>query len=203
VREETFVHEAGGRGQFAHVRIVLEPAEAGRGILFENALTPGTLPREFVPRVERGARGALGRGALAGYPVIDAKVTLVGGSHHAIDSSESAFQWRPRRPWIARCGRRGRCWWSRSWRSTCCPRGVHRGHRGQPVGAPGPHPGDGSPGRRAGHLGRGAALAPCSDTRPTFVRSRRDEPLHNAVSSLFSGARPGCDSIVSQVRGGT
>jgi elongation factor G len=92
VREETFVHEAAGRGQFAQVRIALEPAEAGRGILFENALTPGTLPREFVPAVERGARGALGRGALAGYPVIDAKVTLVGGSHHAIDSSESAFQ---------------------------------------------------------------------------------------------------------------
>jgi elongation factor G len=106
-REETFVHDAAGRGQFAQVTVQLEPLRqaashstsgpaAGRPasgqILFENALAAGTLPKEFIAAVERGVRGALGRGALASYPVIDVKATLVAATMHAVDSNEVAFQ---------------------------------------------------------------------------------------------------------------
>jgi elongation factor G len=90
--EETFVLETIGRGQFAQVSLRLEPAPAGAGILFENALAAGTLPKEFIAAVERGARGALGRGPVAGYPVIDSQVTLVAATMHPVDSNEVAFQ---------------------------------------------------------------------------------------------------------------
>ena len=101
-REETFVHDAAGRGQFAQVTVQLEPLPEGHSgasgrtstgqILFENALPAGTLPKEFIAAVERGIRGALGRGPLASYPVIDVKATLVAATMHAVDSNEAAFQ---------------------------------------------------------------------------------------------------------------
>jgi elongation factor G len=91
-REETFIQEALGRGQFAQVSLRLDPEATGQGILFENALVAGTLPKEFVGAVERGARAALGRGPLASYPVIDSKVTLVAAASHPVDSNEAAFQ---------------------------------------------------------------------------------------------------------------
>jgi elongation factor G len=100
-REETFAHDAAGRGQFAHVRLRLEPLpplEAAPGtvqvgrVLFENALNAGVLPKEFILAVERGVRGALGRGPLASYPVIEVKATLLGATMHAVDSNEVAFQ---------------------------------------------------------------------------------------------------------------
>jgi elongation factor G len=90
--QETFVHQGTGRGQFAQVHLRLEPLASGTGILFENALPAGVIPKEFIPAIERGARGGLGRGVLVGYPVIDVKVILVGAQHHAIDSNEAAFQ---------------------------------------------------------------------------------------------------------------
>jgi elongation factor G len=90
--EETFVHEIAGRGQFAQARIRLEPAGEGAGILFENGLAAGTIAKEFVAAVERGVRTALGRGALAAFPVTDVRATLVAATAHAIDSNESAFQ---------------------------------------------------------------------------------------------------------------
>ena len=90
--QETFVQETIGRGQFAQVSLRLEPESAGRGILFENALAAGTLPKDFIAAVERGARAALGRGPLASYPVIDSKVTLVQATMHPVDSNEVAFQ---------------------------------------------------------------------------------------------------------------
>jgi elongation factor G len=101
--QETFRHDAAGRGQFAEVSLRLEPLQHEGGsssgsngltgqVLFENALPAGQLPKEFIAAVERGVRGALGRGALASYPVIDVKATLVGASMHAVDSTEVAFQ---------------------------------------------------------------------------------------------------------------
>jgi elongation factor G len=89
---ETFVQETLGRGQFAQVSLRLEPEANGRGILFENALPAGTLPKEFVGAVERGMRAALGRGPLASYPVIDTKGTLLSAALHPVDSNEAAFQ---------------------------------------------------------------------------------------------------------------
>src|SRR3569623_1201975 len=90
--EGKFIRQTGGRGQYGHVVIRVGPTEAGTGVIFEDATVAGTLPREFIPSVERGAREALARGIVAGYPIIDAAVTLTGGSFHELDSSEMAFQ---------------------------------------------------------------------------------------------------------------
>ncbi|HEX2656811.1 MAG TPA: elongation factor G, partial [Polyangia bacterium] len=90
--EGKFIRQTGGRGQYGHVVIQVGPTAAGKGVIFEDATVAGTVPREFIPSVERGAREALARGIVAGYPIIDAAVTLRGGSFHELDSSEMAFQ---------------------------------------------------------------------------------------------------------------
>jgi elongation factor G len=90
--EGKFIRQTGGRGQYAHVLIEVGPTESGKGVIFEDATVGGVVPREFIPSVERGAREALARGLVAGYPVVDAAVTLTGGSFHELDSSEMAFQ---------------------------------------------------------------------------------------------------------------
>jgi elongation factor G len=89
--EGRFVRQTGGHGQYGHVLLRVAPAPAG-GIEFESRVSGGEVPKEFVPAVERGARGAMEGGVLAGYPVTDVKVTLLGGSYHEVDSSEMAFQ---------------------------------------------------------------------------------------------------------------
>jgi elongation factor G len=89
--EGKFVRQTGGRGQYGHVLLHVEPAQ-GKGIVFEDATVGGIVPREFVPAVERGVRESLARGVMAGYPVIDVAVRLTGGSYHELDSSEMAFQ---------------------------------------------------------------------------------------------------------------
>jgi elongation factor G len=89
--EGKYIRQTGGRGQYGHVLLHVAPA-LGRGILFEDATVGGTVPREFVPAVERGVRESLSRGVLAGYPMIDVEVKLTGGSFHEVDSSEMAFQ---------------------------------------------------------------------------------------------------------------
>jgi elongation factor G len=89
--EGKFIRQSGGRGQYGHVVLHVEPAE-GRGIVFEDRTVGGSVPREFVPAVERGVRESLARGIMAGYPVIDVEVKLTGGSYHEVDSSEMAFQ---------------------------------------------------------------------------------------------------------------
>ena len=86
------VKQTGGHGQFGHVVLNLEPGEAGSGIVFEDQIRGGTIPREYIPAVEKGVRGAAESGVLAGYPVTDIKVTLVDGSFHEVDSSDLAFQ---------------------------------------------------------------------------------------------------------------
>ena len=90
--EGKYIRQHGGRGQFAHVVIQIGPTESGRGVIFEDATVGGVVPREFIPSVERGAREALARGVVAGYPLIDAQVRLTGGSFHEVDSSDMAFQ---------------------------------------------------------------------------------------------------------------
>ena len=90
--EGRFVRQTGGHGQFGHVWLQLEPLERGEGIIFENAIVGGTIPREYIPGVERGVRQALDNGPLAGYPLVDVKVTLTDGSYHQVDSSEMAFR---------------------------------------------------------------------------------------------------------------
>jgi elongation factor G len=90
--EGKFVRQSGGRGQFGHVWIKMEPMERGKGFEFVNAVVGGTIPREFIPAVEKGIRETLNAGILGGYPVVDIKVTLYDGSYHDVDSSEIAFK---------------------------------------------------------------------------------------------------------------
>ncbi len=90
--EGKFIRQSGGRGQYGHCIIQIEPAEPGSGIIFENKIVGGAIPREFIPAVEAGVREAADSGVLAGYPVVDVKVTLLDGSFHEVDSSEMAFK---------------------------------------------------------------------------------------------------------------
>ncbi|MGQ9531580.1 MAG: elongation factor G [Desulfotomaculales bacterium] len=90
--EGRFIKQTGGRGQYGHVWLEVEPRPRGEGFVFENRIVGGVVPREFVPAVEAGVREAMETGVLAGYPVIDVKVSLVDGSYHEVDSSEMAFK---------------------------------------------------------------------------------------------------------------
>ncbi|MBL7050011.1 MAG: elongation factor G [Nitrospira sp.] len=90
--EGKFVRQSGGRGQFGHVYITLEPVEPGHDFEFVNKIVGGTIPREYIPAVEKGIRESLENGVLAGYPIVDVKVTLTDGSYHEVDSSEMAFK---------------------------------------------------------------------------------------------------------------
>ncbi len=90
--EGKFIRQSGGKGQYGHVVIDLEPAEAGTGFHFEDKVVGGTIPREFIKPVEAGIKEALESGVLAGYPVVDVRVKLVYGSYHDVDSSEMAFK---------------------------------------------------------------------------------------------------------------
>jgi elongation factor G len=91
-QEGKFVKQSGGRGQYGHVWIKLEPNEAGKGFEFIDAIKGGAVPREYIPAVERGLIDTLPNGVLAGFPVVDIKVTLFDGSYHDVDSNENAFK---------------------------------------------------------------------------------------------------------------
>ena len=90
--ETKYKRQSGGSGQYGHVKIILEPNETGKGYEFINAVTGGSIPKEFIGPVDAGIQGALTAGVLAGYPVVDVKVTLYDGSYHEVDSSEMAFK---------------------------------------------------------------------------------------------------------------
>ncbi|MCS6958193.1 MAG: elongation factor G [Aquificaceae bacterium] len=92
VAEGKFIRQTGGRGQYGHVVIEIEPLERGQGFVFENAIVGGVIPKEFIPPVEEGVKEAMQNGVLAGYPVVDVKVKLFDGSYHEVDSSEMAFK---------------------------------------------------------------------------------------------------------------
>ena len=91
-QETKFSRQTGGRGQFGHVILEVEPQEAGGGIVFEDTIKGGNIPKEYIPAVEKGVREALETGVMAGYPVVDVKITLKDGSYHEVDSSEMAFK---------------------------------------------------------------------------------------------------------------
>ena len=90
--EGKFVRQSGGKGQYGHVVLTLEPQEPGSGFRFEDATKGGVVPREYIPSVEKGIREALNTGVIAGYPIVDVKATLTFGSYHDVDSSEMAFR---------------------------------------------------------------------------------------------------------------
>jgi elongation factor G len=90
--EGKFVRQSGGRGQFGHVWLRLEPQEEGAGYTFVNEIVGGVIPKEFIPSVDKGVEEQMRNGVVAGYPVLDVKVTLFDGSYHDVDSSEMAFK---------------------------------------------------------------------------------------------------------------
>ena len=90
--EGRFVRQTGGRGQYGHVVVDIEPGSPGSGFVFDDRVKNGVVPREYIPSVERGLRSALDSGVVAGYPIVDVKVALVDGSYHDVDSSEMAFR---------------------------------------------------------------------------------------------------------------
>ncbi|MGC9129223.1 MAG: EF-Tu/IF-2/RF-3 family GTPase, partial [Acidithiobacillus sp.] len=90
--EGKFVRQSGGKGQYGHVVLKIEPNEPGKGFEFIDAIKGGVVPREYIPAVQKGVEEALNSGVLAGYPVVDVKVTLHFGSYHEVDSSEQAFK---------------------------------------------------------------------------------------------------------------
>ena len=93
VEQETkYSRQTGGKGQYGHVKIRVEPNESGKGYEFENKVVGGAIPKEYIPAVDAGIRGAMLSGTVAGYPVVDVKVTLYDGSYHEVDSSEMAFK---------------------------------------------------------------------------------------------------------------
>ena len=87
-----YARQTGGKGQFAHCKITVEPNESGKGYEFINKITGGAIPKEYIPCVDQGIQGAMQSGVLAGYQVVDVKVTLIDGSYHEVDSSEMAFK---------------------------------------------------------------------------------------------------------------
>jgi len=91
-QEGKFVRQSGGRGQYGHCVIEMEPLERGKGFEFENGIVGGTIPKEYIPAVEKGIREQLGNGVLAGFPVVDVHVRLIDGSYHEVDSNEMAFK---------------------------------------------------------------------------------------------------------------
>ena len=90
--DNKYSRQSGGKGQYGHVKIKVEPNESGKGYEFVNAIVGGAIPKEYIPAVDDGIRGAMQAGVLAGYPVVDCKVTLYDGSYHEVDSSEMAFK---------------------------------------------------------------------------------------------------------------
>ena len=90
--EGKFVRQSGGRGQYGHAVINIEPQESGKGYEFVNGIVGGVVPNEYIPSIDKGIQEALESGVIAGYPVVDVKVTLVDGSYHEVDSSEAAFK---------------------------------------------------------------------------------------------------------------
>ena len=90
--DNKYSRQSGGKGQYGHVKIKVEPNESGKGYEFVNAIVGGSIPKEYIPAVDDGIRGAMQAGVLAGYPVVDCKVTLYDGSYHEVDSSEMAFK---------------------------------------------------------------------------------------------------------------
>ncbi len=90
--DHKYARQSGGKGQYGHVVFDMEPLEPGAGYIFENKIVGGSIPKEYIPAVDAGIQGAMQTGVLAGYPVVDFKVTLVDGSYHEVDSSEMAFK---------------------------------------------------------------------------------------------------------------
>jgi elongation factor G len=87
-----YVRQSGGRGQYGHVVMSIEPGTRGSGLTFQSSIIGGSIPKEFIPAIEKGVKGAMERGVVAGFPMVDVEVTVIDGSYHAVDSSANSFE---------------------------------------------------------------------------------------------------------------
>ena len=167
----------GGRGQYGHVLITLEPGERGSGYVFENEVVGGAIPKEFIPAVEKGIREAMNRGVLAGYPVIDVKVELYDGSYHDVDSSDTAFKMAGLLAFQDAAKRRPAPLLEPIMSvEAVIPEGAHGRRHGRPDAPARPHPVAGGPRWHAGHRRARCRCRRCPVTRPTFAAARRAAP---------------------------
>ena len=188
--EQDYTHkkQTGGTGQFARVKIIFEPNEAGAGNSFESKVVGGAVPKEFVPGVEKGINSVMGAGILAGFPVVDVKATLVDGAFHDVDSSVLAFEIAsqggvPRgsaKGWFgsARADHEGR--------SGDSGRIYRLGHRRSEFAAR-PDPGPGRARQRERHQRHGAARQHVRLRQPVALLQPRARDLHDAVRPLRTG----------------
>ena len=109
-----YVKQSGGRGMYGHVVLDLEPLDRGSGVVFEAKVVGGSVPKEYIPAVQKGVLESAESGVLAGYPITDMKVTLVDGSYHEVDSNEMAFKMAGRLPSAKDLSAASRFCWSRS-----------------------------------------------------------------------------------------
>jgi len=152
--EGRFIRQTGGRGQYGHVQLEIEPLGPGGGFKFEDRTAGGVIPKEFVPAVEQGVREAMESGVLAGYPLVDLRVALVGGSYHEVDSSDMAFKIAASMALKDGVERAGPILLEPIMNGG--PGGIHRRRHRRPGLAPGSDRGHGAPQRRdAGDMGPG------------------------------------------------
>ena len=188
--EGKFIKQSGGRGQYGHVWLKMEPQEAGKGFEFVDAIKGGTVPREYIPAVEKGLRETLPNGVLAGFPVVDVKVTLFDGSYHDVDSNENAFKMAASMAFKdgMRQATSGAARADDGGRSRDAGR-LHGQRRRRPVGPPRHDPGHGRRRRRQGDQGRSAAVGNVRlfDDPALAVAGARD--LHHGIQALHRGAQ--------------
>ena len=187
--EVRYVRQTGGRGQYAHVVIALEPTGPGGGFEFVDEIKGGVVPREYIPAVDSGIQEAMQGGVVAGYPLVDLRAQLTYGSYHDVDSSEMAFKIagsmalkeaaKKAKPAAARTGhgRRGRH-----------ARGLHGRRHRRPELPPGPGRGHGAAREGAGHPGESAVGADVRVCWRPSVAHPRARDLHDAVRLLPSSS---------------
>ncbi len=186
--EMKYAKQTGGRGQYGHAKIHLYPGEPGTGYVFENEVTQGAIPKEYIKPIDEGIKEALTRGVLAGYPVDDVRIVLYDGSYHDVDSSEMAFKIAGI-DGVPGCGEEGQARAPRAGdaRRSRRAEGAHGRRHGQPVEPPRP---DSVAGRPRGHADHQRARAALGDVR-----------LRDGPSLAHAGARDVFDALRS-VRAG-
>ena len=188
----THKKQTGGTGQFARVKFIVEPSEPGKGFEFENKIVGGAVPKEYIPGVEKGLEFVLGSGVIAGFPVVDLKVTLIDGAYHDVDSSALAFEIAARAA-LARSAAEGRLGPARAdheGRSGDAGRLYRLGHR-RPELAPWPDPGPGHARQRQRHQRDGAARQHVRLRQHAALDVAGTRHLHHAIRPLRTGAEGG------------
>ena len=188
----THKKQTGGSGQFAQVKIVAEPMPPASGFEFENKIVGGTVPKEYIPGVEKGLELVLGSGVLAGFPVVDLKVTLIDGRYHDVDSSALAFEIASRAALREALQKGGPVLLEPIMKvEVVTPGGLHRRRHRRSQFAPRPDPGPGHARQRERHQRDGAARQHVRLRQHAALHESGARDLHHAVRSLRRSAEGG------------